>query len=245
MDNFVPVIGKTQPSLHGILFHAPPPTIEQLVKCLPTFAQASSCLNYYSECSCILYIEVSADCGAARFIDWYLHAIHFPTFKQQLTDMFQEIASGRPPPDIAFVSSFYIVSAMALDMMPTERAVRDGFGTAGSQAQLADTWRMYAMQCLNLSNFMETPTVEALRSILILTSHYVAMSPGESCGPGMRYSARALRKKLVNLKCLSFSILAVGIQTAVRLNLHRDPSRFPGKYTPLQGMARGYLASDV
>lgn len=105
-------------------------------------------------------------------------------------------------------------------MMPQERAIRDGF--PAEKGKIVDLWMEGAMVALTCGRFLDNPSVEALRAVIVISTYFVFMAPGESSGAGM-------------------GLLALGVQVAHSLGLQRDPSHTPSKYTFFESEERRRL----
>ena len=69
--------------------------------------------------------------------------------------------------DLAFLSLIFTLCAQALAMMPTGRAVRDGFVLATRDA-LVQTWLDCASDALHLADFLIAPTEGTVRGMVAL-----------------------------------------------------------------------------
>lgn len=71
---------------------------------------------------------------------------------------------------------------------------------------LATDWLDLSSTSLALGRFLERPTLEAIRALLLLATHYVALSPGDNGGAGIAY-------------------LVLTIQCCISMKMQRDPDK--------------------
>ncbi|KAM0787567.1 hypothetical protein ACM66B_003637 [Microbotryomycetes sp. NB124-2] len=178
-------------------FHRAAPPLSEALKYLPTPKEAMSAYTYYS-----------------GYVSWYAHIVHLPSFEQQWAQLYEALKLDEEQRakqiDPFFVATFLGVCATSLAMMPTKRALRDGFGSQKSKT--VDKWLEGAMVALTCGRFLDNPSVDSVRSVTVLCTYFVFMAHGESSGAGM-------------------GLLSLAVQVAMSLNLHRDPDRTPGKFT--------------
>lgn len=72
------------------------------------------------------------------------------------------------------------------------------------------------------SQFLDNPSAEAIRALLVLNTHYVFMDSGEHTGSGM-------------------GLLSLAVQIALQLGLHRDPDKTAGRFGPVETEERRRL----
>jgi hypothetical protein len=65
------------------------------------------------------------------------------------------------------------------------------------------------MLALTAGKFLNSPSIEAIRALIILNSYFVFMHPGESVNGGI-------------------TVLTLAVQLALQLKLNRDPGRIEG-----------------
>lgn len=70
--------------------------------------------------------------------------------------------------------------------------------------------------------FLDNPSLEAIRALLVINTHYVFLDSGEHTGSGM-------------------GLLSLAVQIALQLGLHRDPDKTPGKFGPVETEERRRL----
>ena len=68
------------------------------------------------------------------------------------------------------------------------------------------------MVALSCGRFLDNPSLESIRAVVVISTYFVFMATGESSGAGM-------------------GLLSLSVQVALSLSLHRDPNKTPGKFT--------------
>lgn len=151
-------------------------------------------------------------------IDWYIHPLPKLTFDTQVEEVWHAQATGTrvDPFSLAVVFSIWSVGLFG---MPESKALRKGFVDKEATAR---EWLELAANSLALGRFLEAPTTEAIRALLILAIHYIALSPGDDGGAGVAF-------------------LVLSVQCCLQLQLHRDPGRIPGRYSPAEAEDRRRL----
>lgn len=109
---------------------APANGLASVLASLPTDLQAKSALGYYT-----------------RYVDWYLHPLHLPTFWKQFEAM-KRWKSGDEDP--FFLATYLAVSGIGIAMQPPARALRDGIGSAKQRDELADKFLQASMTALTV-----------------------------------------------------------------------------------------------
>lgn len=127
--------------------------------------------------------------------------------------------------DPFFVATFLGIIGIGLASMPIKRATRDGFGDEKERTTTVDKWFEGAMVALSCGRFLDNPSVESVRAVVVISTYFVFMATGESSGAGM-------------------GLLSLAVQVALSLSLHRDPNKiFPnnGKFTFFEAEERRRL----
>lgn len=78
------------------------------------------------------------------------------------------------------------------------------------------------MSAGSVAQFLDNPSLEAIRALLVINTHYVFLDSGEHTGSGM-------------------GLLSLAVQIALSLGLHRDPDKTPGKFDAVQTEERRRL----
>lgn len=99
-----------------------------------------------------------------------------------------------------------------LTFSPCRSAASGLPSTLAAKDALANEWLELSSSALAAGRFLERPTLEAIRALLLLATHYVALSPGDNGGAGIAY-------------------LVLTMQCCVQLKMHRDPEKSPGRYS--------------
>ncbi|KAH8928749.1 hypothetical protein BT69DRAFT_1346414 [Atractiella rhizophila] len=209
LSTTIPSSGSNQPapgadtaasSLARLSYASETATVKDALKCMPLLEQANSALSYYFS-----------------YVDWYLHACHTPTFHFQMQRLRETAEKNPDAVDPFFLAVYLSLCGVGLAMMPSSRARRDGFPV--DKDKLANTWLEGAMIALTAGKFLDTPTLDAIRALIIINAYFVFMATGESVNGGI-------------------SILTMAVQLAVQLGLNRDPDRMDKKFTYLEAEDR-------
>ncbi|KAL8281016.1 hypothetical protein RQP46_006695 [Phenoliferia psychrophenolica] len=197
--------GLSPGPLGSASFHRAAPPLSDVLKFLPSHELAMSAYEYF--------------CG---YVSWYSHPVHLPTFEVQWATLRARVDGGpemEKDIDPFFVATYLGVLAMGLAMMPVKRAVRDGFV---DKDKTVDHWLEGAMVALTCGRFLDNPSVEAVRAVVVISTFFVFLAKGESSGAGM-------------------GLLSLSVQVAMSLSLHRDPDRTPSKFTFFEAEERRRL----
>lgn len=66
-------------------------------------------------------------------------------------------------------------------------------GPDGSKEEIVSKWLELASSSLAAGHFLERPTLESIRALLLLSLHFVVMSPGDNGGTGITYLTLAMQ----------------------------------------------------
>lgn len=189
-------------SRHGISGTSKTFNLAEIMKKLPTREAAQKNIGHYW-----------------RSIDWYIHPIPTNILNQHLDHVFTSQAQGLDA-DPFSLANVYACSAVGL----AQTALKPGREAEGI---LAKSWLDLAGDSLVLGGYLEYPSLEgkifssflnslyranatdslpAIRALLIIATHYFALSPGDDGGIGL-------------------ALLALTVQSALQLQLHRDPTK--------------------
>ncbi|KAM0752848.1 hypothetical protein T439DRAFT_323462 [Meredithblackwellia eburnea MCA 4105] len=154
-----------------------------------------------------------------RTIDWYLHPCPRHIFQRHTNAVWDAVNAGAPvePFSLAICLSIW---AVGLAGMPAVKAAQKGF--QANKDSLAKEWLDLAAGALAIGRFLEKPNVEAIRALLVMAVHFVALSPGDDGGAGVAY-------------------LVLSVQSCLQLHLHRDPDKSPGRFSPAEAEDRRRL----
>lgn len=106
----------------------------------------------------------------------------------------------------------FAIWASGLGSMTVEEAAAQGIH---NKLELTQEWLELASGSLACGHFLESPTIEAIRPLLLLSVYYVCLSPGDDGSSGVAY-------------------IALAVQCGLQLGLHRDPSKSPGRWNAFQ-----------
>ncbi|GAA5878568.1 hypothetical protein JCM16303_002128 [Sporobolomyces ruberrimus] len=158
-------------SLGTSSFGSKPPTLNDVLKYLPTRERAHSSYRYFAD-----------------YVSWYAHPVHQSAFEEKWRRL--EAALQLPDEearhraiDPFFIATFLGIIATGLSMMPVPRAMRDGFPE--DKDRIVDQWLEGSMLALTCGGFLDNPSVEAVSATVILSTFFVFTATGERAGAGM------------------------------------------------------------
>lgn len=158
-------------SLGTSSFGSKPPTLNDVLKYLPTRERAHSAYRYFAD-----------------YVSWYAHPVHQSAFEEKWRRL--EAALQLPDEearhraiDPFFIATFLGIIATGLSMMPVPRAMRDGFPE--DKDRIVDQWLEGSMLALTCGGFLDNPSVEAVSATVILSTFFVFTATGERAGAGM------------------------------------------------------------
>lgn len=150
-------------------------SLAEVLRYIPTEEQAHSAFSYFK-----------------GYVAWYTGELHLPSFEAQCVSFrsilrLPQSVERDASIDVFFVSTYLAVHATGLSMMPDARAERDGFGVAGSgeKGNMAERWFEGAMCGLSCGRFLDNPSIESIRAVVVISTFCVFMSTGETSGAGM------------------------------------------------------------
>ncbi|KAL8292601.1 hypothetical protein RQP46_001213 [Phenoliferia psychrophenolica] len=190
-----PLPRLAEPSLS--LSQPSPDTFNRILEIMPTRFQASQAIAYYF-----------ARCDI-------LHVVFRPHFDAQALDFWQSGAI----PDPHWLATFLCVTANGLLAMEDDEAERCQMPTGDGRGLLARSWLDGALQALFSGDFLKTPSLEAIRAVVLLNQFWTTWEAG---------------KHLASATSFNTSVVAC----AFELNLHRDPDELAQRYSPLEAEER-------
>ncbi|KAL8278780.1 hypothetical protein RQP46_008849 [Phenoliferia psychrophenolica] len=124
--------------------------------------------------------------------------------------------------DLGFVATFCASCAAGMERVVRGSAPLTKLGpqyeTLEVRKMLWNKWSKGAMMALTAARFVEDPTIEAIRAVMIITTQSLWISPGEMSGAAL-------------------GLLSIAVQGAFAIGMHRDPGR-NNKYTFLEAEDR-------
>ncbi|GAA6023115.1 hypothetical protein JCM11491_000075 [Sporobolomyces phaffii] len=152
-------------------FGSNPPSLDEVLKYLPTNRQAHSAYRYYVD-----------------YVSWYAHAVHQSSFEEKWRSLDAALKLSDEETRIRAIDPFFIATflgiiATGLSMMPIKRALRDGFGE--DKDRIVDHWLEGSMLALTCGGFLDNPSVEAVSATVILSTFFVFTATGERAGAGV------------------------------------------------------------
>lgn len=104
---------------------------------------------------------------------------------------------------------------------------------SGGRDAIVNEWLGLSASSLAAGRFLERPTLESIRALLLLALHYVVLGPGDSGGAGIAYLTLAMQS-CVQVRDFQLVEAAPQLTSArpTQLRLHRDPDRYPGRFGP-------------
>ncbi|KAL8281318.1 hypothetical protein RQP46_006352 [Phenoliferia psychrophenolica] len=180
---------KGQPTRMYPLDNAPPPatsgsatsnvsTVHEILRRLPSKRLAdASALHYF------------------QYIDLYIHSAtqHIFDFHSEAVWLASGTGSQVDPFSLALVLAVWGVGLSAQQ----DPVIKDD-----KAKEMLDL----SKSALTIGRYLERPSLDSIRALLILAVHYLALSDGEEGGEGVQ-------------------LLAVAVQSCLQLNLHRDPTK--------------------
>ncbi|KAI5480559.1 F-box and WD repeat domain containing protein [Pseudohyphozyma bogoriensis] len=152
-------------------------------------------------------IPSSASAASPNFV--YTQPANSFLFSQRSTSI-QDIMRKLPRKALSDVAS-------SSYWMSVDWAVQKGY--AEDKDSVAKEWMDMASNSLFVGRFLEVPTLEAIRTLLIMAVHHISLSPGDDGGAGVAF-------------------LVLAVQGCMQLGLHRDPDKTPGRYSAFESEDR-------
>ncbi|GAA5877465.1 hypothetical protein JCM8547_001081 [Rhodosporidiobolus lusitaniae] len=187
----------TSPSALGLsaaLFNVRP-TLSHILDLLPSLENLQSTYKFY-----------------VSYVHWYSSPLNLPAVEKQFPAFRAALAEEDPAKREAAVDPLFVATLMGacasgLASMTDKQAVQRGF-PAKDRAPIVEKWTQAAVLSLVAGRFMEEPSIEGTRAVVVLSSLYIEqfMTSGETIAAGM-------------------SLLSLAVHAAFALNLHRDPAQ--------------------
>ncbi|KFZ03051.1 hypothetical protein V502_11280 [Pseudogymnoascus sp. VKM F-4520 (FW-2644)] len=143
-----------------------------------------------------------------------LHIIHRPTFQKEYNRFWADPSST----PVSWLGLLYAL--MCLATLAALGAGEDNTDTRGTPMEMIRTYRGCAAQCLVLSNYSQ-PGAYTLEALSAYIEGEFVLSKDDM---GMPYL-----------------LIGIAVRLALRMGLHRDPSKVGGNLTPFQGEMRRRL----
>ncbi|GAA6009376.1 hypothetical protein JCM10207_003753 [Rhodosporidiobolus poonsookiae] len=147
------------------------------------------------------------------FSTWWSNILSEKQYAREEQAVFAalEAASRTDPPESLSISLAlcFAVWSFGLAMFEYNVQVTSHAGTNSLNAHFS----RYSRAGLALANAVESPTLETLRTMLLLACHETLVSPGEEGRVGV-------------------AIFALAAQACLQLDLHRDPDTLQGDFSP-------------
>ncbi|GAA5887923.1 hypothetical protein JCM6882_000803 [Rhodosporidiobolus microsporus] len=139
-----------------------------------------------------------------RAISWYIHPITRTQYQghEDLVYAAKEADKPAPPNSLAIV---FAVSALGLFASDLDAPAYAGYDKTDLAVKLVELGR----NALAIGRFLEQPTTDAIRALILIATHYAVLAPGDDGGCGM-------------------GLLALAVNACLQLELHRDPDKRPG-----------------
>ncbi|BGP16633.1 hypothetical protein JCM10213v2_004635 [Rhodosporidiobolus nylandii] len=140
-----------------------------------------------------------------HMIDWYINPLTREQYQQHEDVVFAAVASSGSTPAPAFsLAICFAVWALGLFASQPEPAY-----ASYSRMDLAIALVELSRNALAIGRFLEQPSLDAVRAVILLATHYAVLAPGDDGGAGI-------------------GLLALAVQACLQLELHRDPDRIGG-----------------
>ncbi|GAA5871557.1 hypothetical protein JCM8547_001371 [Rhodosporidiobolus lusitaniae] len=139
-----------------------------------------------------------------KMISWYLHPIPDQVYDRIEDEVFlaKERNEAAPAFSLAVVFAVY---ALGLFSSGIDQPAYASY----SKSELAVALVELSRTALAIGRFLEQPTLDAIRALILLATHYAVLAPGDDGGAGI-------------------GLLALAVQGCLQLDLHRDPDKRGG-----------------
>lgn len=151
-------------------------------------------------------------------VAWYVHPLPRSMYKQHEDVVFAAKDTNAAAPPISLAICFAV---WALGLFAS-----DGSAPAYSKyrkTDLAAALIELSKNALAIGRFLLEPSLDACRAMLLVSTHYAVLAPGEDGGCGVGLLALAVQSAL-QVRPLSLPFPLV-LTLSLQLELHRDPSK--------------------